>query len=233
MAEVEDAKAKSPGAADAPIPDSGGDGGVTRRDVLQTAASAAIAAGVGTVASPAVIRAQDGADRPNILFIFSDQERYFRQWPEGLSLPGHERLQRRGVTFHNHYCPAVMCTPSRSVLMTGLQTADNGMFDNTNFPYQPNMSTDIPTYGRMLDQGGYHPAYKGKWHLNVDFDSNEPRRLIVEEMAAYGFADYYTVGDIIGHQLGGYKNDHMVAGNAIRWLRESGQALNEVGTPWG
>ena len=57
--------------------------------------------------------------------------------PPGLGLPGHERLRKMGVTFHNHYCPAVMCTSSRSVLLTGLQTADTGMFDNTNVPWQP------------------------------------------------------------------------------------------------
>ena len=39
--------------------------------------------------------------------MFTDQERYFRRWPKGLMLPGHERLHRTGVSFHNHYCPAV------------------------------------------------------------------------------------------------------------------------------
>ena len=29
----------------------------------------------------------------NILFVFTDQERYFGQWPAGFTLPGHERLQ--------------------------------------------------------------------------------------------------------------------------------------------
>jgi hypothetical protein len=33
----------------------------------------------------------------------------------GPSLPAHERMQRGGINFHNHYCPAAMCTSSRSV----------------------------------------------------------------------------------------------------------------------
>ena len=41
------------------------------------------------------------------------------RWPAGLSLPGHERLARSGVTFTNHQCPATMCTSSRSVIVTG------------------------------------------------------------------------------------------------------------------
>ena len=42
--------------------------------------------------------------RYNILFVFTDQERYFDRWPKGLSLPGHERLQRTGLAFQSHYC---------------------------------------------------------------------------------------------------------------------------------
>ena len=82
---------------------------VTRRQALQTAA----AAGVASAAAPGIIRAQGQPDGFNILFMFSDQERYMRALPPGLSLPGHERLRKMGVTFHNHYCPAVMCTSSR------------------------------------------------------------------------------------------------------------------------
>jgi arylsulfatase len=125
-----------------------------------------------------------------------------------------------------------MCTSSRSVLLTGLQTADNRMFENTNVPWQTDMSTELPTFGDMLRKAGYYTAYKGKWHLNDDFDVEEPRRLFVDEMEAYGFSDYFAIGDVIGHELGGYENDHMVAGNAIRWMRAKGQELNDAGTPW-
>src|SRR5262245_16383549 len=91
----------------------------------------------------------------NIVFIFGDQERYFANWPKGLSLPGHERLQRTGVTFENHYSSAIMCTPSRSVLLTGLQTPDNRMFDNTDMPWVKNLSANVPTIGHMLRKAGY------------------------------------------------------------------------------
>ena len=70
------------------------------------------------------------SDKHNILFVFTDQERYFDKWPSGMSLPGRERLQSDGVSFHKHYGPAVMCTSSRSVMLTGLQTPDTKMFDN-------------------------------------------------------------------------------------------------------
>ncbi|MDJ0734900.1 MAG: sulfatase-like hydrolase/transferase [Nostocaceae cyanobacterium] len=168
----------------------------------------------------------------NILFIFTDQERYFRQLPKGLSLPGHERLQELGITFHNHYAPAVMCTSSRSVLLTGLQTATNGMFENTNVRYVPNLSPDIPTFGHMLRKAGYYTAYKGKWHLSRNFESDRSFTSLNQKMDRYGFGDYFSPGDIIGHTRGGYLNDHLVAGSAIRWLRNRGRPLNDEGKPW-
>lgn len=168
---------------------------------------------------------------PNIVFVFSDQERYRSKWPAKLSLPGHERLASRGVTFHNHYCPATMCTSSRSVLFTGLTTVNNGMFENCDMRYVGNLSTKIPTVGHMLRKLGYYTAYKGKWHLNRDFDNNE-RLLLTEEMDAYGFADYFHPGDIIGHTLGGYHFDNLVAGSAMTWLRRHGRPMSDERKPW-
>ncbi|MGO9038921.1 MAG: sulfatase-like hydrolase/transferase [Steroidobacteraceae bacterium] len=170
--------------------------------------------------------------RPNIIFVFSDQERYFPKLPTGLSLPAHERLQRSGVTFHNHYCPATMCTSSRSVLLTGLSTGVNGMFENTDMPYVKNLSTDIPTIGHMLRQAGYYTAYKGKWHLNRKFDVEEGQELLTEDMDKYGFSDFNSPGDIVGHTLGGYEFDQLIAGSATTWLRRHGRRLTDEGKPW-
>jgi arylsulfatase len=169
--------------------------------------------------------------RPNVLFVFSDQERYRAKWPTGVSLPGHDWLQKKGVTFHNHYCPATMCTSSRSVMVTGLTTVDNRMFENCDMRYVGSLSPKIPTIGHMLRKLGYYTAYKGKWHLNRDFDNNE-NRLLTKEMEAYGFADYYGPGDIIGHTLGGYHFDHLVAGSAITWMRRHGRPLQDELKPW-
>ena len=183
---------------------------------------------------PQVIRRRGtGSSQPlNILFVFGDQERYISKWPTGLSLPGHERLQRDGVTFENHYTSAIMCTPSRSVLATGLQTADNRMFDNTDMPWVQSLSPKIPTIGHMLRKAGYYTAYKGKWHLNKEFDSGDPGRLFTKEMDVYGFSDYVGVGDIIGHTLGGYEFDQVIGASAVAWLRRVGQPLSNDGKPW-
>ncbi len=194
---------------------------------------AGVARAQGQPAAPAVIPASGTrGGRPNILFVFTDQERYHAKWPQGLSLPGHDRLQSRGVTFTNHQCPATMCTSSRSVMMTGLQTPDNGMFENLDVPWMHDLPLSTPTLGHMLRKAGYYTAYKGKWHLSKATDTREIGSFMTAEMEKYGFADNFSPGDLIGHTLGGYGFDHLTAGSAINWLRTSGRPLSDQGKPW-
>jgi arylsulfatase len=168
----------------------------------------------------------------NILFVFTDQERYQARWPAGLSLPGHERLQKTGVSFVNHQCPATMCTSSRSVIVTGLQTPDNGMFENLDVPWMHDLPAATPTIGHMLRKAGYTTAYKGKWHLSREFDTTSIDRFLTPNMEAYGFADNFSPGDLIGHTLGGYSFDQLTTGSAINWLRTRGRPLADDGKPW-
>lgn len=214
--------------------------GPSRRDMIAGAAGVVgTALTAASISSTARAQSPGGAapakgkkfGRPNVLFVFSDQERYRAKWPKGVSLPGHDWLQNTGVTFHNHYCPATMCTSSRSVMLTGLSTPDNRMFENCDMKYVGSLSPKIPTAGHMLKKLGYYTAYKGKWHLNADFDNNEDR-LLTKEMEQYGFSDYFGPGDIIGHTLGGHYFDHLVAGSAITWMRRKGRVLQDDGKPW-
>ncbi len=168
----------------------------------------------------------------NILFVFTDQQTYIRNWPVGFSLPGHETLQARGVTFHRHYCPATQCTSSRSVILTGLQTADTGMYENLDLPWVTDLSPEIPTYGHLLRKAGYATAYKGKWHLTRSFDQENPSKLLNAEMESYGFADYNSIGDLVGHQHGGHEFDGLIGQSAITWLRRRGRPLNDDDRPW-
>ncbi len=214
--------------------------GATRREFLTgltAAAAAATMAGALTQAANAQMPAprlnRNAQGQPyNILFVFTDQERFNKPMPRGLSLPGHERLQRTGTTFLNHYICAVMCSSSRANLVTGLHTPDNGIFENLNVPWVKDLSTSLPTYGRMMGQSNYYAAYKGKWHLSRAFDQHDADRLFTKEMEAYGFQDYASPGDLVGHTLGGYQFDDLISGSAVTWLRRRGAVLNEQGKPW-
>jgi arylsulfatase len=174
----------------------------------------------------------------NILFILTDQERFFRpgELPFDFSLPARERLIKQGTTFVNHRINSCVCTPSRSVLYTGQHIQHTRMFDNTNFPWISSMSTELPTVGDMLREAGYYTAYKGKWHLNKDFETvntlGTPTKIFTQEMEGYGFSDYFGVGDIIAHHQGGYLHDGVIAAMSVSWLRGKGRELATQNKPW-
>ena len=216
---------------------------ISRRDLLINASAdlaAASLAGGDVLGSGGVAAAQERVRKRgpvnsghNILFVFTDQKLHFDRWPRRLDLPGHERLARTGTYFDKHHIGATMFTSSRSIMMIGLQTAANRMFENLDVPWVKDLSPEIPTIGHMLRKAGYYTSYKGKWHLTRAFDQEfPPERLFTKEMEAYGFSDYVSPGDVVGHTLGGYSFDHIIAGSAISWLRRVGRPLSDEGKPW-
>ncbi|MEH6633767.1 MAG: sulfatase-like hydrolase/transferase [Halopseudomonas aestusnigri] len=219
--------------------------GFSRRDFLKTTGLVALSAGVtGSIIAPAT---QAGTSRNpkkphngpyNILMIVTDQERHMEanELPLGYRLPGHERLAAQGVTFENHQIASCVCTPSRATIYTGQHIQNNGMFDNTNFPWSQSMSTEIDTIGDLLRKQGYYTAYKGKWHLTDEFetanDLHNPKKLLTAEMEEYGFSDYMGIGDIIGHNEGGYLHDSVISSMSRSWLRGKGEQLRKESQPW-
>ena len=220
-----------------------------RRDALKTIGAGVLAASSGmnpfgsgsasaADAAPGQETSKASAGRYNILFILTDQERFFRpgELPKDYRLPAHERLAKKGVVFENHQINSCVCTPSRSVLYTGRHIQHTKMFDNTNFPWISSMSPAIPTVGHMLREAGYYTAYKGKWHLTKEFETvnslGTPEKIFTKEMDAYGFSDYFGVGDIIAHTRGGYLHDGIISAMGVNWLRGHGKELAAQGKPW-
>jgi arylsulfatase len=209
---------------------------ISRRSFVKGAGSTVVAAATGLSLSD--FATAQGGDQYNILMILTDQERYMApsELPAGYRLPGHKKLASSGIVFENHQVASCVCTPSRSVIYTGQHIQNNGMFDNTNFPWSNDLSTDIPTVGDMLRRQGYYTAYKGKWHLSEEFetanDLHSPKRILSEEMAEYGFADYFGIGDIIAHTEGGYLHDGVIASMTKSWLRGKARDLGAENKPW-
>lgn len=188
-------------------------------------------------------RTEEESPQYNILFILTDQERYFDPKTlidSGYQLPGRERLRREGISFTNHQIATAVCTPSRSVIYTGLHMPNNGVFDNLGFSWSVELSSDIPTVGTHLQKiAGYHPAYLGKCHFidaleeievldAPDVNLDELNKIMQE----YGFEDYVGVGDIIGSTMGGYRSDEFTTSTAIRWLRAEAPVLQQEKKPW-
>ncbi|MFN8471501.1 MAG: sulfatase-like hydrolase/transferase [Anaerolineae bacterium] len=117
--------------------------------------------------------------QPNILMIVTDQEYAHQSLPAGCVLPNRDRIRSRGVTFDNHHATTTVCTPSRSVMITGRHTPHTGMFDNTNFAWIDDMKADpeaLPTIGHLLRDQGYYTVLKGKWHLSEFPGGRHPGR---------------------------------------------------------
>ena len=141
------------------------DSPISRRKFIKTASLAAlgttVASNLGHIesveaATKAVIKNDQGGPY-SILMIVTDQEQHLKaqDLPPGYRLPGHERLKELGVTFENHQIASCVCTPSRAVIYTGQHIQNNGMFDNTNFPWSGSLSTDIDTIGDLMRKQGY------------------------------------------------------------------------------
>ena len=212
--------------------------GISRRDFIKNTGSAAVAAAAALGLPGAGAALAQDRRRYNILLIVTDQERYLRpgEQPSGYRLPGHEKLAARGVVFENHQIASCVCTPSRAVLYTGQHIQNNGMFDNTNFPWANDLSTDFNTLGDMLRLQGYYTAYKGKWHLTDEFETanklHAPKRLLADEMEEYGFSDYFGIGDMIAHTEGGFLHDGVIAAMTKSWLRGKARRLRGDNKPW-
>ncbi len=102
-------------------------------------------------------------DKPNLLFLWTDQQRADTLAVYGnrrFRVPTLNRLAAESVVFERCYVTQPVCTPSRSSVMTGLWPHQNGCVGN-NIPLKPHFRT-LP---EILQDSGYRAAYMGKWHL--------------------------------------------------------------------
>jgi arylsulfatase A-like enzyme len=76
--------------------------------------------------------------------------------------PNLDRLSTEGIHFDNAFCVYSLCSPSRSVMLTGLYPHRNGVtYNDQEFPLE-----NI-TYASLLRDAGWATGYFGKWHHGV------------------------------------------------------------------
>lgn len=164
----------------------------------------------------------------NIIFITTDQEHYFDQFPEGTGYRARELLARLGTTFEKHYSCSTMSTSSRSVIYTGTHITNTKMIDNTDFDWQGPLSTGIVTVGDLLRRAGYYTAYKGKWHMG-DVSLLGAAGDGQTDLGEYGFADWGVDGDYTSTVWEGFERDGQIQTDALEWLRTTGTEKNSSG----
>lgn len=119
------------------------------------------------------IGAEPAAKRPNILFIYADDQSYktlscYPEAPDWVKTPQIDRLAERGVRFERCYL-GPWCMPSRASLLTGhLQHAIESMTMEGSYPGSTYDPAKCPFWPSVFRQHGYHTAQIGKWHTGAD-----------------------------------------------------------------
>ena len=103
------------------------------------------------------------AERPNILFIFTDDHAYQSISAYGSKInqtPNIDRIARDGMLFNRCYVTNSICGPMRAVIQTGKYSHQNGFLVNGN-----KFDGHQQTFPKLLQGAGYQTAVIGKWHL--------------------------------------------------------------------
>jgi len=148
---------------------------------------------------------------PNIVFFFSDQQRWDTVGCYGNRMnvtPNLDRLAAEGVRFEHAFTCQPVCGPARSCLQTGKYPAEIGTFRNGIA-----LPLDERTIAHRFSQAGYEVGYIGKWHLasthNLDgHDDVDYQTTAIPPERRGGWKDYWLASDLLEFTSHGY-DGHM------------------------
>lgn len=117
-------------------------------------------------ASAMVSQVSVADERPNIIYIFTDQQTASAMSCMGnadVHTPNMDRLAAAGMVFENAYCTAPLSGPSRAAMFTGYYPIEVGL--GVNGTPMPD-SLKNRTLGTLAREAGYECVYGGKWHVH-------------------------------------------------------------------
>lgn len=142
-------------------------------------------------------------EKPNIIFILTDQQRHDTCGSYGQELnvtPNLDKMAREGVLFTNAFTCQPVCGPARSCIQTGLYATETGCYTNGIA-----LPLDAKTIAHYLSENGYEVGYVGKWHLaSTIFRSKDITRKKAKFMIKPipperrgGYKDYWLAADLL------------------------------------
>lgn len=122
---------------------------------------------------PARVSHEPTPDRPNILFIYTDDQATWTIGAYGNKnrlTPNLDKLAGEGTLCRNAFTTTPVCSPSRAGLMTGLYSTQVKIADWLNPSAEPHAGLDpsFLTWPELLKSNGYKTSLAGKWHLGLD-----------------------------------------------------------------
>lgn len=158
---------------------------------------------------------QEEAQKPNILFIMSDDHAYqaISAYGHGLNkTPNIDRLAQEGAIFTRACVTNSICAPSRAVLLTGKHSFKNGKVDNV----QP-FNWDQPNFPKLMQANGYQTAMIGKIHLDGSpqgFDYS----MVLRGQGHYYNPEFMFDGSGKWERVEGYCTD-IITNSMMDWLK--------------
>ncbi|MBT5902043.1 MAG: sulfatase-like hydrolase/transferase [Opitutaceae bacterium] len=175
--------------------------------------------------------------KPNVLFLFADDQTYAAVREYGLTdidTPNLDRLVKRGTTFTHAYnmgsWSGAVCVASRTMLMTGRSLYDAGAHDKK-------LAAEIERgvmWPQLMKEAGYRTYFTGKWHVKADtekiFDEvrhqrpGMPRTNVNDHNRPHiGQPDTWNAADesLAGFWEGGRHWSAIVADDAIEYLDQA------------
>ena len=174
-------------------------------------------------------------DKPNILILFSDQQRWDTLGCYGQPLevtPNLDRLASEGVLFEHAFSPQPVCGPTRACLQTGKYASEIPCTMN-----DVGLPIGEKTIAHWLSQAGYEVGYLGKWHLASDFKApgvKEPYYGAAHPVPPErrgGYRDFWLASDVLEFTSHSY-DGHMFDGEGEKREFPPGRYRVEAQTDW-
>ena len=126
----------------------------------------------------AEIRAQNGGNRPNILYVLIDDVSFGQMgnramnYVMGIKTPEINKLATEGLSLMRMYTEP-SCTPTRTAMLTGRHPVRTGLKEVKVALVGEGLAKDEVTIAEILSEAGYNTAHIGKWHQG-DIEESYP-----------------------------------------------------------
>ncbi len=149
-------------------------------------------------------RAQQPAARNVVVVVADDMGRELGCYGDRAArTPNIDALAAMGTRFDNAFCTTPSCSPSRSVILSGLHTHANGMYGLQHATHKQASHPWVQGLPNLLRASGYRTAYTGKYHVAPE--------------ESYHFDAVLNEGAMAG------RSTVRMAENAEKWIREGGE----------